>query len=84
MMISFFGLVVVVVCQSVSNCVHALGTARSYLRRDALDVAFKPEMYNTTMPHMYWFDPSSVPANSTLPRGVRATAVFFDVLAQQV
>ena len=38
--------------ESVANCVHALGAARSYLRRDAIDVAFKPEMYNTTMPHM--------------------------------
>ena len=69
--------------ESVSNCVHALGTARSYLRRDAIDVAFKPEMYNTTMPHMYWYNDAHDHAGAQ-SRGVQATAMYFDVLAQQV
>ena len=32
--------------ESVFNCVYALGVARSYLRRDSLDVSFKPELIN--------------------------------------
>ena len=79
--------------QSVSNCVYALGIARSYLRRDALDVAFKPEMYNTTMPQVSWHDHENqyqggggggYGNHHAGARGIQATAVMIDVLAQQV